>query len=491
MDYLRQVKEDLLQKAYDPIAFRKDGEQMVDLLSDYLKETISGSGDVLEYSLPQEQLDFWSESLFGDNSPGGTETILKYITRVHHPRYMGHQVAPPIPLASLMAFLGGFLNNGMAVYEMGMAPTAMEHLVTGWLCKKIGYTTSARGILTSGGTLANLTALLSARRNNAAEDIWNDGYKGGLAILVSEAAHYCVDRAARIMGLGSEGVLRVPVLEDFSMDTSKLPEIYDEARQNGLTPFAIVGSAPCTATGSYDNLEALACFADKHNLWFHVDGAHGGPAVLSEKYRFLVKGIHRADSVVIDGHKMMGMPVITTALLFADGATSYNTFSQEAEYLLVDTIEEDWSNGAKRTFECTKLTSALSWYAVLKNYGEGIFEDYLNRQYDLARTFANLIRERPNWNLVCEPQSNILCFRWEPEYISSEKLNEINARMRQQVLEEGRFYIVQTRLKGLLYLRTSLMNPFTRPKHLEELLEYLEGLGHKLAFKGKGPLPHS
>jgi L-2,4-diaminobutyrate decarboxylase len=471
------VNEELLQKAYDPLTFREDGQRLIELLSAYLKETLSGSGPVLKYSEPQEQLDFWSGALFGKADHGNTEDILEHITRVHHPRYMGHQVAPPLPMASLMALLGGFLNNGMAVYEMGMAPTAMEHLVTGWLCRKIGYTPSARGILTSGGTLANLTALLSARRNKAAEDIWNDGYSGGLALLVSEAAHYCVDRAARIMGLGADGVLKVPVLEDFSMDTSKLPEICRDALEKGLMPFAIVGSAPCTATGSYDNLEALADFADKNNLWFHVDGAHGGPAVLSEKYSHLVRGIERADSVVIDGHKMMGMPVITTALLFRDGATSYNTFSQEAEYLLSDTLEEDWSNGAKRTFECTKLTSALSWYAVLKKYGEGIFEAFLNRQYDLARTFSDLIRERHEWRLACEPQSNILCFRWAPEGIPDEELNEINARMRQLTLEEGRFYIVQTRLKGLHYLRTSLMNPFTREEHLRELLEYLEALG--------------
>jgi len=471
------VKEDLLQKAYDPDTFREVGKQLVDELSEYLKETLSGSGLVLNYQDPQEQWDLWKEALSGDTPGLETENILKHITRVHHPRYMGHQVAPPLPVASLMALLGGFLNNGMAVYEMGMAPTAMERVVTDWLCHKLGYGTSSRGILTSGGTLANLTALLSARRNKASEDVWIEGYSGGLAILVSEAAHYCVDRAARIMGLGEAGVLKVPVLKNFSMDTSKLPGIYEAARQKGLTPFAIVGSAPCTATGSYDNLEALADFAEEYDLWFHVDGAHGGPAVLSEKYKFLVRGIQRADSVVIDGHKMMGMPVITTALLFSNGATSYNTFSQEAEYLLADTVEEDWSNGAKRTFECTKLTSSLSWYAVLKQYGESIFEAFLNRQYDLARSFSDLIRERPNWELACEPQSNILCFRWVPKGIPPKTFNKINESIRARVLEEGRFYIVQTRLKGVLYLRTSLMNPFTSSDHLSELLTYLDTLG--------------
>jgi L-2,4-diaminobutyrate decarboxylase len=377
-----------------------------------------------------------------------------------------------------MALLGGTLNNGMAVYEMGMAPTAMERIVTDWLCRKVGYSERARGFLTSGGTLANLTALLSARRNRARKDIWNEGYTGGLAIMVSEAAHYCVDRAARIMGLGVDGVLKVPVRDDFSMDTSLLPQMYREATSRGLEVFAVVGSAPCTATGTHDDLQAQAGFCREHNLWFHVDGAHGGAAVCSEKYRALLTGIERADSIAIDGHKMMGMPVLTTALLFREGADSYTTFSQEAEYLLTETPEEDWYNGAKRTFECTKLTSALSWYAVLHQYGEGIFGAYLDRQYDLAREFAVMLRGREGWELFTEPQSNILCFRWAPVGVPEEALDDLNARMRQRVLEQGEFYIVQTRLQGRYYLRTTLMNPFTEPKDLGDLLEHLEALGH-------------
>jgi L-2,4-diaminobutyrate decarboxylase len=472
------MEKTLLENAYDPQQFREAGCRLVHLLSDHLSAAQEGRGGVLKYREPHEALAFWENYLrqgAGDTFIGA---VLERITRVHHPKYMGHQVAPPLPLASLMALLGGTLNNGMAVYEMGMAPTAMERIVTDWLCRKVGYSERARGFLTSGGTLANLTALLSARRNRARKDIWNEGYTGGLAIMVSEAAHYCVDRAARIMGLGVDGVLKVPVRDDFSMDTSLLPQMYREATSRGLEVFAVVGSAPCTATGTHDDLQAQAGFCREHNLWFHVDGAHGGAAVCSEKYRALLTGIERADSIAIDGHKMMGMPVLTTALLFREGADSYTTFSQEAEYLLTETPEEDWYNGAKRTFECTKLTSALSWYAVLHQYGEGIFGAYLDRQYDLAREFAVMLRGREGWELFTEPQSNILCFRWAPVGVPEEALDDLNARMRQRVLEQGEFYIVQTRLQGRYYLRTTLMNPFTEPKDLGDLLEHLEALGH-------------
>lgn len=465
-----------MEQAYDPDSFRKLGHQLIDLLADRLESVSRGQGEVLHFRLPEEERAFWEKHLKDAGAAPLAETVLEHTTQVHHPRYMGHQVAPPMPLASLAALLGASLNNGMAVYEMGMAPTAMEQLVTDWLCKRAGFGPQSRGFLTSGGTLANLTGLLAARRARGREDVWNQGYSGRQAILVSEAAHYCIDRAARIMGMGEAGVLKVPVDAEFRMDTQKLEAIYEQALADGLEVLAVVGSAPCTATGSYDPLDQLADFCEPKNLWLHVDGAHGGAVFLSEKYGTLVRGLERADSLVIDGHKMLGMPVLSTALLLRNGADSYTTFSQEAEYLLAETEEEDWYNLAKRTFECTKLTSSLTWYAVLKAYGEGVFGEFIDRQYDLGRKFATLIRNRPAWELACEPQSNILCFRLRPEGLDAAACNRLNERIRQRLLEEGSFYIVQTKLKGIVYLRTSLMSPFTEAKHLEELLAKIESL---------------
>jgi L-2,4-diaminobutyrate decarboxylase len=477
------MEQSSLERAYDPESFRKLGHQLIDLLADRLGSVGEGQGEVLHYRLPEDEYAFWTKYLDDPLAPPLAETFLEHTTQVHHPRYMGHQVAPPLPLATLAATLGASLNNGMAIYEMGMAPSAMERMVTDWLCRKAGFGPQARGFLTGGGSLANLTALLAARRARGKGDVWNKGYSGRQAILVSEAAHYCVDRAARIMGMGEAGVIKVPVDAQYRMDAGHLASIYGEALENGLEPLAVVGSAPCTATGSYDPLDRLADFCQEKNLWLHIDGAHGGAAFLSGRYASLVKGVERADSVAIDGHKMLGMPVLTTALLFRNGADSYTTFSQEAAYLLSATEDEDWYNLAKRTFECTKLTSSLTWYAVLKAYGEGIFAEYIDRQYDLGQRFASLIRTRPGWELACEPQSNILCFRITPESSPPEAWNALNGQIRQQLLESGRFYIVQTRLNGRVYLRTSLMSPFTEERHLVELLEEIE----RLAKEGPPP----
>ena len=245
---------------------------------------------------------------------------------------------------------------------------------------------------------------------------------------------------------------------------------YQKARTEGITIFAIVGSAPSTATGIYDDLETIAAFANKHNIWFHIDGAHGGASIFSPKYKYTVKGIAQADSVVIDGHKMMMMPTITTALLFKDGNHSHTTFSQKADYLLNQSEDEDWYNLAKRTFECTKTMMSIQWYTLLKTFGEGIFDEYLTTLYDLGQQFYKMIEIDSQFELAVKPMSNIVCFRYVDDSLNTLELNQLNKQIRQQILEEGEFYIVQTKLRDIHYLRTTIMNPFTTKEHLKQLL---------------------
>ncbi len=470
----------LLQQVYDPDRFRQQGHELVDLLADHLKVSLNGSAKkVIQYHTPEEEKEFWQDFLTDTTRGDFFPQVLNRTTHVHHPRYLGHQVCAPAPQAALCGLVSSLLNNGMAVYEMGMAPSAMERLVTDLLSRKIGFDEKARGILTSGGTLANLTALLSARKAMLKEDVWLDGHGERLAVMVSEEAHYCIDRAARIMGLGTEGIIKVPVTPDFSIDTSLLHSYYEEAVKKGLRVFALVGSAPSTATGVYDDLETLADFCAEKRLWFHIDAAHGGAAVFSKKYKSLVNGIRHADSVVIDGHKMMLMSTITTALLFRDGSHSHTTFSQEAEYLLQHSDEEDWFNLAKRTFECTKTMMSLQWFLLWKTYGESLFEENVTTLYDLGKVLAGLIEADPELELATLPHSNIVCFRYTHPDLSSTQLDDINREIRKELLDEGVFYIVQTRIKGVHYLRCTVMNPFTSKREFEALLTLVKGKGRK------------
>lgn len=474
------MKNDLLKAAYAPQDFRKRGHQLINQLADHLEEKLNErSTKTINWKIPEDEEAYWKDFLKDGDENTLFSKILERTIHVHSPKCIGHQVTPTVPITALTAMISALLNNGMAVYEMGMSPTAMERIVTDLLCHKVGYNLSSRGFLTSGGTLANLTALLSARKAKVNDDVWNDGHKKSLGIMVSEEAHYCVDRAAKIIGLGEKGIIKISAKEDFSMDTSQLETQYRRAIAGDIKIFAIVGSAPSTATGSYDNLEAIAKFAQKYNLWFHVDGAHGGAAIFSKKYKYTLKGIEHADSVVIDGHKMMLMPTITTALLFRDGNHSHATFSQKADYLLVQSDGEDWYNMAKRTFECTKTMMSIHWYTILKMYGEQIFDDYVTNQYDLGNRFSELIENDSDFELAIEPMANIVCFRFVNPKIEAIVLNEINLQIRQEILEDGEFYVVQTKLRGKHYLRTTIMNPFTTEEDLKCLLEKIRTFAQK------------
>jgi len=472
------MDDNLLKSIYSPEEFEKNASKLSKEIKNHLQKTTTAKATkTLNWNEPEKELDFWKTFLENGKNEDFFSEVVKRTTHTHHPKYVGHQVSAPAPITLLTAMASALLNNGMAVYEMGMAPSAIEKVVTDHLCEKIGYTSNYGGLLTSGGTLANLTALLSARKAKIAHDVWNEGYSEPLGIMVCEQAHYCIDRAAKIMGLGEKGIIKVPAQNNFSMDTSALEESYQKAVSAGIKIFAIVGSAPSTATGAYDDLITISKFAKEKDLWFHVDGAHGGAAIYSDKYKHLLTGISASDSVVIDGHKMMLMPTITTALLFKNKVHAQHTFSQKADYLLSDIEEEDWINSGKKTFECTKTMMCMHWYILLKIYGQEVFNQFVTRQYDLAKDFEKLLSIDANFELASSPMSNIVCFRFIEEHYTDRQLNQINMNIRQELLEEGEFYLVQTKLNEKSFLRTSLMNPFTTIDHLELLTSKIKNKG--------------
>ncbi len=477
------MKDDLLHQAYDPQNFRQQGHQLIDRLADYL-ENMQNTPKlaVLPWQSPDDRLFSWQADY--ENAPDEQintffDKVLMQSIHIHHPGYVGHQVCPPVPVAALGALLSAFLNNGMAVYEMGPVSSAIERLVVQQLAKAIGYGAQAGGFMTSGGTLSNLTALLAARQAKAGHDVWQQGTQQPLALMVSEEAHYCIDRAVKVMGWGEGGVIKIPVDDRFKMRTGLLEEYYRQAKAAGRRVIAVVGSACSTSTGSYDPLDRIADFCAQHDLWFHVDGAHGAPVVFSPAYRKVVSGMERADSITIDFHKMMLTPAITTGLLFRDEKYSYQTFAQQAAYLLNEQ-EGEWFNSGKRAFECTKRMMSIQVYAIMRTYGMKIFEQNVTYLYDLAKTFARQIQQRPALQLALAPEANIVCFRYAPEGVDEPSLNKLNAAIRQEIVEDGQFYMVQTQIRERLYLRTTLMNPFTTEALLARLLDEVIRLGKQL-----------
>ncbi|MFQ5750328.1 MAG: pyridoxal phosphate-dependent decarboxylase family protein, partial [Planctomycetota bacterium] len=293
-----------LKGAFDPESFRERGHRIVDRLAGHLAASLRDPAmPVLPWKDPEAMLAAWPGG-FSRHGDGDLEELLDRFLEesqhLHHPRFVGHQVAVPLPETALAELAGRLANNGMAIYEMGPVLWAMERRVIGWMSAVLGLGEEAGGVLTSGGTLGNLHALLAARRFRAGHDTWEEGMAKGppLAFLVPVAAHYSSERAGRSLGRGREGIVPVAVDEALRMKTSDLEPALRRAEAAGRKVLGVVANACCTPTGTFDPLGAVADFCDAHGLWMHVDGAHGACAALSPAHASRVAGIERADSVV-------------------------------------------------------------------------------------------------------------------------------------------------------------------------------------------------
>jgi L-2,4-diaminobutyrate decarboxylase len=351
----------------------------------------------------------------------------------------------------------------------------MERSLIQWLNGRVGFDPArAGGILTHGGSAGNLTALLAARQAGTPYDVWAEGYRTplDLCIVASDQSHYSVRRSAQILGLGSGNVLVVPTDGACRMRPGELARVLGEAAGAGRTVLAVVASAGSTATGAIDPLEAIADQCEAAGLWLHVDGAHSGAFVVSDRLRPALRGIERARSLVVDAHKMLMMPSLATAVLFRDEGHSFETFSQQATYLFDRTPRQEWYNLAHRTLECTKRFLSLNLYVALKVLGTDFFATFVERMVALAGTFADRIAARPGWQLALRPEGNIVCFRYAPAGVAD--LDDLQSRLREAVIRDGSFHLVKTSLHGRTWLRTTLINPLTTEADLDALLAALE-----------------
>jgi L-2,4-diaminobutyrate decarboxylase len=454
--------------------FRALGHALVDLMATHLEQAQRCVTPVMPALTPAQAC-----AQFPSSFPASAATderahllrlvaqVLEGTTALHSPRFIGHQVATPIPEAALIDMCSSLLNNGMAIFEMGKAGTAMERAVLQHVALRMGFPSTSSGVLTSGGSLGNLTALLAARQARAGFDVWHGGMKHGpaLAVLVAETAHYSVARAARIAGFGNDGCIPVEVDEHLRMKPAALERALAAARTRKRTVVAVVASAGSTAAGAIDPLNDIADVCEAQQVWLHVDGAHGGALVFSDAHKSKLRGIERADSVVLDFHKMMLMPALSTAVLFRDAKTGAAAFAQQAGYLFDDDRSDDaWSDIGKRTVECTKRTMSWPVYAMLQTKGTAHFAHHIDACVSKTRAFAEMIAAEPRLELLTMPDINITCFRVRGMSAGA------TAALRKAIIDEGTFYIVQVHLGRELWLRTTLLHPDTSIDDLRALL---------------------
>ena len=463
------------------------GAAFVNLAAEYFDQTRDRAGNVSTPLAPASLAERFDEPL-----PRRGRTIEAVVERLRaevipssnhlwHPRYVGHQIAGPLPVAVWTESVTASLNQSLAVFEMSPVGTVLEHRVIGWMCELAGFASGCGGTMTSGGSEATFTGLLAAR-GAALPDAWTNGVGAEPPLLLcGEHAHYAVTRAAGELGLGMRNV-RAISSHDFRMDPAALDAALAAITRSGQRVMAVVATAGSTATGSFDDLEAIGSICDRHDVWLHVDAAHGGSALLSARHRARLRGIERARSIAWDPHKMMLLPSQAGMLLVRDERDLDAAFSQRAPYLFHGaTGERAWDQGT-RSFLCSRRADVLKLWVALERHGA----DALGELYDyfcaLTRYMWDEISSRHDFTALHEPDGDILCFRYVGDRrLGEDALDALNRELRDRYNQSGAGWITGTMLDGRRVLRVTLMNPRTTESDIRAILDGLAALGREIS----------
>lgn len=481
-----------VERAYEPGLVRAAGHRLVDLVADHLCRSEKSEGAVLPWHAPPDNVRDAGEVLKGFvGADAGREALAERFAAVvelmlqrghnlHDPRYIGHQVAASVPVAGLFDAVGSITNQVMAIYDMGPWATSAEWAMVQRLGESVGWAPGAfSGLVTHGGSLANLTALLTAR-NVSLGDCWEKGMSCAGAppvMVVHNDVHYCVSRSAGILGLGTNQVVRVGLDKRRRMDVDQLDDTLRRLRAKNQRVAAVTACACSTPVGAFDRLEEIAEVCRRHEVWLHVDAAHGGAACLSARHRHLVAGLEQCDSLAWDAHKMLFVPGLCAFVLYRDRTHRFETFRQDAPYLFDPAAPglAEYDSGL-RTVECTKRAAAFALWGVWSLFGPQLFADMVDITFDMGRTFFEKLSAAEDFVPLNEPECNIVVFRHVPRGLAdapADVLGRFQFELRRRLIESGQFYIVSTRLDGVGALRVTIINPLTRPEHLDLLLDTL------------------
>ncbi len=404
--------------------------------------------------------------------------------QLYSPGAMGRQFSGVVPLAGVIEFVTSVATQPASFYEAGQLPNVVERIMGEEFSRFLGWDPGRMALVTtSGGSLGNLTALLAAR-NRHLPGFWaHGGARAGragrlAAIAVGEEVHYGVSRAAGILGIGQDQVVRLPLNRRRQIDTARAAERLRAADRAGLDVFCLVASAGTTAVGAFDPLDELADLAAERDLWLHVDGAHGASVLVSDALRGKLRGVEQVDSLVWDAHKLMFMPPPCTMLLYRDATAAQGAFQQQASYVFdaqPDLYAEFDSGG--RNFECTKRPMIMALWAVWAMYGRRLFAERIEHVCAVTAAAHALLCEQPDFETLHEPEANILCFRYRPPGLEPRHVHRFQELIRDQLRRDGEFFISKVDIDATAALRVVVMNPETSLAHVEALLGEIRRVG--------------
>ena len=454
---------------------REMGREALDLVASYYDSLKSGRPVLrpttsaalrarLEEPLPREGASF-QEAL-------GTirDLAVEFSRHSAHPRFFGYVSSPGTAVNAIGSLVASALNINVTGWRSAPVGTEIERLAIRWLQEMIGYPRDAGGLFVSGGSMANFAGLAAARSAKAPDAV-RRGVPAGMRLYVSEEGHFSVRKAAAMLGIGTDNVRSVRTNARQQMDLEELARLVREDRAAGLAPFCVVASAGTVATGAVDPIAEIAKFARAENLWLHVDGAYGGFAALAPGARHLFEAIAEADSVALDPHKWLYLPVGAGCVLYRDPAAARAAFSADAEYTRVMGLHDDeafvfWDYGP----ELSRPFRALDLWLLVKSVGARALGEAIQENIACAKYFEELIRATGDFEMLAPVELSIFCFRYRPRGFTGD-LDALNERVMLALQRAGSSYLSNARIDGKFALRGCVLNYRTTRRDMELLLD--------------------
>ena len=486
--------------ALDPSAeeIRQWGNAAIEVMAGYLdsirdrrlypQTSAKQIREKLDPTLPDEGVEF--EGVLG----AFNDVIVPMSRHNGHPRMFGYVQAPGTAIAAIADLLASTLNANLTAWRSAPAAVEMERLTIDWIKQILGVDATAAGLFVSGGSMANLAALAAARQAKAPADLTSAGAHSlsrAMRLYVSEETHHSIAKAAALLGIGRDNVRLVGVDEHFKIRIDDLIGKITEDLEAGHLPFFVAANAGTVNTGAFDPLAKVGEVARRFNLWMHVDASYGGFAALAPSARSLFDALGQADSVALDPHKWLYLPVDCGCVLYRDAETARATFAHEAEYTRVLELQPDeafafWDYGP----ELSRRFRALKVWMMLKGVGFRVLGEMIEKDLACARHLERLVRASEDFEMLAPVELSIFCFRYLPPRLKAalaiadeaerghinEELNVVNERLLVALQQDGSSYLSNARLGGLFSLRGCVMNYRTTPRDMETLLDDLRRL---------------
>ncbi|NET33950.1 MAG: amino acid decarboxylase [Cyanothece sp. SIO1E1] len=469
---------------------RKLMHQMIDDAVDYLStirerpiwqpmpEEVQAS---FEESVPREASS--AEEVYSEFQ----QNVLPYPMGNVHPKFWAWYMGSGTLSGALGDFWASIMNPNLG--GGNHSANKVEAQVVNWMKEIMNFPKSSSGLLVSGGSMANFVGLTVARNIKAGYDIRTKGLQPNhkMVVYASTEVHSCNQKALELLGMGTESLVKIPVNPDYTINIAALQQQIRQDRAAGLHPICVIGTSGTVNTGAIDDLNALADLCEVENLWFHIDGAIGAIAMLSDTVRPQLSGIERADSLAIDLHKWLHMPFEAACVLVKNSTGHKKTFSLIPEYLAKNTrgiaAGDLWFS--EYGLQLSRRFRALKIWMSLKEHGTERFGDMITKNVNQAHYLAELIDQSSVMEQLAPIGLDILCFRYNPGDLTLPELNAINKEIKIQLEESGKSAPGYTTLDGRYCIRVAIANHRSRREDFEELLDDIRQIGVTL----RGAIP--